>query len=278
MNPVFSIIIPCYNHGRYLQGAIDSVETAGIPYEIIIVNDGSEAEETLAILADFERKGLKIIHQKNAGPGAARNNGIKAARGKYIVPLDADDRLTSEYIPAANNILENNEHIHVVYADYQQHGEVTGRYHFEQFSLQELLLYNNIGACAIFRKAVWETVGGYDETLRKGLSWEDWDFWLNIAYHGYKFKHIDIIGYNYLHAANSRERQFLSDKTKVNSIISYFEEKYKGFYNPRAIHTSLLNQIKKNRTGMLMKILLASFFPKYYNKAVAQGKIRKYII
>lgn len=279
MPVVVSFIIPCFNHGKYLGRCLRSIEALKtISYEILIINDGSTDENTQAILKKLTNDGYNVIQQVNAGPGAARNNGISKASGKYIVSLDADDMIRPEYVIRACDILDQYDDVCAVYANYQQFGGKDTIIRYESYSVQKLMLSNTVGSCVIFRKVAWQRVGGYDETLRQELGWEDWDLWLNFAYHGFRFYHLNIVGYDYQYHEHSRERMFLSDKKKVNKIISRFEEKYKGFYAPGAIHDSLLHQIKNHPPGMFLKIFIAVFFPSYYKKLVEKGRIRKYII
>src|SRR6185437_5911128 len=115
MQPFFSIIIPCYNHGAFLRRAIASIEKIqGISYEIIIVDDGSGDSNTIRELELLKSEGYIVIQQNNSGPSAARNNGIRSANGKYIVPLDADDILRSEYVTKAKEVFESNPQISIV--------------------------------------------------------------------------------------------------------------------------------------------------------------------
>jgi glycosyltransferase involved in cell wall biosynthesis len=92
MYPVISIIIPCYNQGQYILDAISSVEQYpdNSVYEIIIINDGSTDEISITVLKSLEEKGYHVLNQNNQGLSMARNNGIAIAKGKYILPLDAD--------------------------------------------------------------------------------------------------------------------------------------------------------------------------------------------
>jgi glycosyltransferase involved in cell wall biosynthesis len=86
-----SVIIPCYNGGRYLAEAIESARSQDLPpTEIIVVDDGS-TDDSAAIAASF--RDVILVRQDNAGVSAARNAGIAKARGEFIVLLDADDRL-----------------------------------------------------------------------------------------------------------------------------------------------------------------------------------------
>jgi glycosyltransferase involved in cell wall biosynthesis len=90
--PLTSIVIPCFNHARFLSDAIESArtQTADAPIEVIVVNDGS-TDATSRIARQFS--GVRLIEQRNRGLSAARNAGLAAAQGTYIVFLDADDRL-----------------------------------------------------------------------------------------------------------------------------------------------------------------------------------------
>lgn len=95
-----SFIIPAYNAEKYIGQCVASIlnQTCG-NYEVIIINDGSN-DRTLSMLREFEKKDHRIcvIDQKNEGVSGARNNGIDAATGDYIVFVDADDYLAPDYL------------------------------------------------------------------------------------------------------------------------------------------------------------------------------------
>ncbi len=89
----FSIIVPVYNVEKYLKECLTSlVNQTYKNYEVIIVNDGS-TDNSRAIINDFNTKKFSVIEQKNQGLSSARNNGIKKAKGDYILFLDSDDYL-----------------------------------------------------------------------------------------------------------------------------------------------------------------------------------------
>lgn len=93
---ILSIIIPTYNAERYIERAIRSVSSfKGFYYEILCVNDGS-TDNSLQVILNLQKElsNLKVISQINMGLSGARNTGIKNAKGKYIIFLDADDWLT----------------------------------------------------------------------------------------------------------------------------------------------------------------------------------------
>ena len=157
-----SIIIPCYNDGLVLTEAVDSV----LPYanktaEIIIVNDGSVDSFTLEVLERYANQGINILSQPNSGLAQARNNGIKLASGEYILPLDADNKIKPGYIEKSIKLLDTNQ-CDIVYAKPLFIGDNIKERKFttHKFEGNRLLVYNYIDACAVYRKSVWEAIGG----------------------------------------------------------------------------------------------------------------------
>jgi glycosyltransferase involved in cell wall biosynthesis len=193
-----SIVIPCYNHGAMLREALASVEEVrnGNVVEVIIVDDGSSDPETTRILNEVVEAGHCVVPQPNRGVSAARNAGIRLAKGEFILPLDSDNRLREIYLNEGVSLLKSNPGIGVIYADAEYFGERSGRWYVSNFNLLSLTRMNFIDACALYRKKLWEEVGGYDEHMfLMGL--EDWDFWLRVALHGGSFVHLPEIGFDY---------------------------------------------------------------------------------
>src|SRR3712207_2443148 len=88
---LFSVVIPVYNRAALVGATLDSVlgqEFEG-EFEVVVVDDGS-TDETPAVLARYGER-VRVLRQENAGPGAARNLGIRTARGEYVAFLDSDD-------------------------------------------------------------------------------------------------------------------------------------------------------------------------------------------
>ena len=89
--PLISIIIPCYNDAKYIEQSVNSaLNQTYSNKEVIVVDDGSNVE-TKQILKKLEPKLIKLITQENKGQSTARNVGINAAKGEYILTLDSDD-------------------------------------------------------------------------------------------------------------------------------------------------------------------------------------------
>ena len=193
-----SIVIPCFNHGTMLREALASLEEVRNEnlLEVIIVDDGSSEAETIRILKEVAEAGYKVVSQPNGGLGAARNTGIRGAKGEFILPLDSDNRLRRVYLEQGVSLLKQNPNLGVIYADAEYFGEKTGRWQVQEFDLLSLIRMNFIDACALYRKALWEGVGGYDEQM-PWMGLEDWDFWLRVAWHGGTFFHIPAVGFDY---------------------------------------------------------------------------------
>lgn len=210
--PPVSVVIPCYNHGPYLIEAIASVEECPRElYELIIVNDGSTDSHTINLIIDLEQQGYHVINQPNMGLGFARNTGISRARGRYVLPLDADNMIVAEYLTSAIPILDTNPSIAVVYGRPKFFGSSAAAERFSvlPFDLPLLMLRNYIDACAVIRKTAWEECGGYDSQM-PSMGLEDWDLWLSLAERGWQFHFEDKFLYRY----RLREDSMIAQATK----------------------------------------------------------------
>lgn len=199
-----SIVIPCYNQGGTLREALASVEQVRNEnvIDVIIVDNGSSEAETTKILDELVKTGHCVVSQPHRGLGAARNAGIRLAKGEFILPLDSDDRLRDVYLNEGVSLLRRNASVGVIYSDAEYFGERSGRWQRPEFDLLSLIQGNFIDACALFRKKLWEEVGEYDERM-PWMGWEDWDFWLRAAYYGASFVHLPGVGFDYRVRSNS---------------------------------------------------------------------------
>lgn len=278
MAPIVSIVIPCYNHGEYIDDAIRSVEQLEQKdlYEIIIVNDGSKDAFTNEHLTKLSEH-YHIIDQPNGGLAAARNMGISKAKGKYILPLDADNMIRPEYVLKGIAVMENNPDISVVYGDALLFGEATGVRKSLPFNLQRLMLANTIDACAIYRKEIWIANNGYDGNMRSFQGYEDWEFWLNASFKGYKFHYIEEVLYDYRVLKTSMINRLNSEKKKNDMVIDYIAAKHAYYMGPQFIDEYFLSKAKKSLLGFCGKVVLKTAFPKLFSSFVQRGKLRKYL-
>jgi len=272
MNPRISIIIPCYNHGQYVREAISSVEkcTDKNLYEMIIVNDGSTDSFTLEEMGRLANDGYYVINQVNQGLGRTRNNGIKAAKGEYILPLDSDNRVRPEYIYESIKILDAHPEIAMVYGDAEFFGDKSKRHVVGEFNLQNMMVENQIDACAVYRKSVWEAVGGYDEKMPI-MGYEDWDMWMNMTFKNYKFHYVPEILFDYRVLGNSMLRSIsVSNKKK---LFKYMDEKYKGYLNMDHMNQELMKLCGRNKK-VALKLVAVLYFPKLVDFLVKRNIIK----
>ncbi len=180
-NPLVSIIIPCYNQGKYLQEAVNSVlDSTYKNIEIIVINDGSYLD--VDFLKSFSALKTRIIHQENQGVINSKNKGILEAKGKYILSLDADDKIHCEFIEKAVKVFENNNNIGMVYCDAEFFGNKTRRWKLEEYKFPNILHKNVIFNSALFKKTDWEKIGGYKAEMELGC--EDWELWISFIENG----------------------------------------------------------------------------------------------
>lgn len=262
-----SVVIPCYNSGHYLLEAIASVKQypKHSICEIIIVNDGSDNQETISVLASLQSKGYKVYHQDNKGPAGARNTGVRQANGTYVLLLDSDNRIRPEYISTGIRILDENPEDGVVYGNPCFFGEL-GEERFgkaEPFDMTRLIVDNYIANCSVIRKSVLDEVGLLDERLRYAM---DYELWLRIsANRKHRFKHTNQnLAYYRVHGASKTGseggmKKFYPEWQKVRDTylheasffqkLQYYTDWYSHFYWWRSVQL-----FKKKRRGLKARL------------------------
>lgn len=222
-----SVIIPCYNHGDYIEEAIKSVENniGNYLYELIIVDDGSTNELTVSVLDNLIRRGYNVIRQNNQGLAAARNNAIAASSGEYIIPLDSDNKIHKNYLVEAVELLDNNEDIDIIYGKPMFFGDEQGIREIGAFDFTRLIEGNFIDACAIFRRNVWKKVNGFDGTM-PAMGNEDWEFWIHSFLQGCKFLYLDKLCFYYRVLPNSMSVSTTRPSFELNKAFIYKKHNY----------------------------------------------------
>lgn len=211
INPVITVVIPCYNDGVFIDEAVDSVLCQTFQdFEIIIINDGSTDEFTNELLKTYSKPKTKVFTIANQGPSVARNIAIEKAKGRYILPLDADDRIFPKYLEKAFKIIEANSSLGIVYCEAELIGAQTGKWLLAEYSLPTMLKGNCIFASALFKRTSWEKVGGYKKEMKIAL--EDYEFWLSLIEIGEGVYRIPEVLFQYRKHARSR-RNLISHKT-----------------------------------------------------------------
>jgi glycosyltransferase involved in cell wall biosynthesis len=219
--PLVSIVIPCFNAGKLLQETLDSVlPLLGKEVEVVVVNDGSTDPITLEILQRHANS-FCVLNTENKGLSAARNAGIRQAKGKFIFPLDADDLMHPAFISAACTVLEQNPNVDVVAGDYEKFGAEIGKVVCRWDSRRQWYV-NGITASSMFRKSMWEELGGYDEQMKEG--YEDWEFWLAALAAKKRFEKLDLLAFYYRIRPNSMVRSMSMQLHE--RLLAYMHQKH----------------------------------------------------
>jgi glycosyltransferase involved in cell wall biosynthesis len=243
-----SIIVPCYNQAQYLNEALESLLNQTYEnWECIIVNDGStdDTEEIAKQWTEIDSR-FKYVVQDNRGLSSARNLGISQAKGEFILPLDADDKIMKNYTTGAIEAFENDFSLKIVYCKAEKFGEETGNWILPSFSLATLARENMIFCTAFFKKSDWVLVGGYDVNMIYGL--EDWELWISILKGGGGVKCLEEIYFLYRTKPDSMIKR-LDDK-KRKEVFEYLSIKHVDFFVNQFgsfLHiNSLTNKVKKD--------------------------------
>jgi glycosyltransferase involved in cell wall biosynthesis len=223
-----SVVVPCYNQGAYLNDCVHSILNQSYTYlECIIVDDGStDNSRSIIERLVFDNHQVKAIYQSNKGVASARNEGIKKAKAKFILPLDADDKLSSNYLSKCIEEFEAESDLSLVYGAIEKFGEINNSIQNVPYSFKKLLSQNMIHCSAVFHKKSWEAVGGYDESMILGL--EDWEFWINILNNKSKVAFVGESTLYYRIKKSSRNRSF--SKVDRDKIAQYISEKHRVKY------------------------------------------------
>lgn len=215
-----SVVITNYNYEKYVGQAITSGLAANA-HEVIVVDDGSTdgSEATIQEYTEANPGRVSLVLQKNQGVAAARNNGIKAASGDYIVCLDADDWLEPQYVETLFKALEADRSLGIAYTGLRMHFEsgeisVSGwppkfEGWFEKMAKPGVPPPNAIPCAAMFRRDMWERAGGYRQEFAPG---EDVEFWLRGLSTGFNARKVTdepLFNYRLHRDSASRTRQYI---------------------------------------------------------------------
>jgi len=220
-----SVVVSCYNYGKYLSGCLDSILCQTYQnFEILVVNDGSTDNTEEIIKPYLKNNKVKYYKQNNSGQTVTKNNGIKYSTGEYIAFLDADDIWDKTKLEKQVGLFSEKE-TGVVYSRmnfideegkpvnssddnkylFPKSGNVTSKLFFDNF-----IPFSS----SIVRRECFEKCGCFDESLKMGI---DWDLWLRFSV-DYRFSYVDEplliyrVGHSGQMSKNLEERQRCSDR------------------------------------------------------------------
>ena len=255
MNPLVSIIVPCYKQAHFLNESLQSVlDQTYVDWECIIVNDGSP-DNTESIAQQWCEKDNRFtyLYKENGGLPSARNEGVKSSKGEFIVALDSDDILHSDFLTQLVPELKSNDNLGIVscyrYFFSKNKSNIIKEYKASGSTYRDLMFENKLMPSSLYRKKCWEEVGGYDESMIKGF--EDWEFWINITKRGWEFKFVEEFLFYYRKAKKSMLVDTLKNHSEAN--MEYIFKKHKELYITNFNNTAevLFYYIKTHRVGKM---------------------------
>jgi glycosyltransferase involved in cell wall biosynthesis len=283
--PLVSVIVPCYNHAKYLAEALRSVGTPDALTEIVVVDDGS-IDATPEVIATLDTPNpLRSFRQRHAGLVAARNRGLRESRGQYVVFLDADDRLSAGAIDLG-------------VAKLQEHSDcafVFGRCHMMDRDgipldtatpprilrdhYRELLRrkYIWMPAMVMFRRRALDRVGGFNPAFSVAA---DYEMYLHLARHYPVHDHAQMVAYYRQHEASpsGRTARMLGETLAVmrsqlpflegdTASLAALEEGWRGwqaFYGRHlAIEVRMAMRSQRWAEAAVKAAVLAWYHPRY---------------
>lgn len=244
IQPKVSIVIPCYNDAAYIEQAVLSALNQTYPnIEVIVVDDGSNTE-TKAVLNKLEPKITQLITQDNKGQSAARNEGIKVAKGDFIFVMDSDDFIAPSLCEEAVAVFTSDISLKIVscQATLLYSDQKTEIYIPKGGDISAFMYQNCALGTSMFKKEDWQRINGYDETMRSGF--EDWEFFIRLLKSGGTTFVIEKPLYTY------RKRE-ASTTTRANMVrydlLHYIYIKHSDLYqaNFESFMAFLLNKMKQ---------------------------------
>jgi glycosyltransferase involved in cell wall biosynthesis len=222
--PVVSVVIPCFNHGHLLGEALESIGAPARDTEIIVVDDGS-TDDTTRVAKHFAATSPILVHclrQDNQGVAAARNRGLAESRGRYVVFLDADDRLAPGAIDAGAGAIDDRPECFFVFGRCRTMSAagailptpVQPRITHDHY--RELLRRNFITTPAVvmFRREALELAGGFTTAVHSSA---DYELYLHVARHHPVCDHGQLVAFHRKHIAapSGSASQMLKDTLAV---------------------------------------------------------------
>lgn len=177
-----TVVLPCFNLGRFLPDALESVRQSRFDaWTALVVDDGSTDEATRALLADLESRNdpqVRVLRQRNGGLASARNAGAGAATTEFVTFLDADDRLGPDFLARSIALLERFPNVDIAASWVQFFGEDTGIWRGWNLELPYLLLHNLMVPICTVRRQPFLHHGLNRPAMEYGL--EDLDGWISM--------------------------------------------------------------------------------------------------
>ena len=250
-----SVVIPCYNNGRYLDETLKRVLSQTYQaFEIILVDDGSTDAFTIDFLSMINHPKISVFTREHEGVSSARNFAINHANGRYILPLDADDLISVDYLELAVKALNDNDPVKLVTCNVDYFGYRKGRILTPAYSLAKLLAKNLFVVSSMFRRSDFMLTSGFNPNMKEGF--EDWDFWITLLKTGGEVYKLEKTCFLYRIHKQSRNNQLkgTSFSRLRAQVYENHKETYQSYYfDPtEAFEYELIHNSMEFKVGSLL--------------------------
>lgn len=221
-------VVACFNYGRYVGEAVQSLlsQEGGAP-RVIVVDDGSTEPDTHAAL-DALPPEVEVVRQDNRGVCAARNAGLERVDTRFALVLDADDRLAPGALAAMRGPLEADASLGFAYGTMRFFGDWEGLLRFPPYDPYRLLYRHTIGLSALMRRELVEQTGGFDPAFEH---FEDWELWVHALAHGWRGRQVDAVTLEYRRHGQTK---LTADRARYRRAFRLLRVKHAGLYADRA--------------------------------------------
>lgn len=255
MSARVAVLVPCRDDGGLVADAVHSV-VEDEPVEILVVDDASSDETTLASLDALESEGVRVLRlPRQVGVAAARTIALRETRAPYVFPLDADDLLVPGALAAMADRLDEDPGAAACFGEYEEFGTQAGvRSVPHEIDPYRVALSNEWGA-PMLRRSVLEEIDGWLPAGEDALAfpYEDWHVWMSLAERGARGVHMGAGFVTY--------RRRIAPRRRLSSDRRRHREAYATL---RRVHPELFRSLRDHRRRSqlrpVQKLLLAAAY------------------
>lgn len=216
-----TVVVPCFNYGRFVRCAVQSALCqVGADVQVVVVNDGSTDGRSARECDRCAGARVRVIHQDNSGPPAARNRGAAGAQGEFLVFLDADDWIEPDFVRLLASELRSQDragrtdvsHVYSQQRMVQKSGSTV--WEVPEWDSLTMMVANLHPVTALVKRERFEAVGGFSPEMRGG--YEDWDLWLKFVERGWRGVRVRQPLFVYRrHSPNTHNRRAVSNHEEL---------------------------------------------------------------
>ena len=263
---MFSVIITCYNEGQELRRAVESIRRQTYEdYEIIVVKDYSDHQETLAVCHELEREGVQVLYaESNVGVSITRNIGIEAAKGDIIYTVDGDDELPNDALEVIEKTFAKYPDADVVFGNYER---IEGESHkivdcsklVDDDNTLRIAKFFSCGVLPVGQNATRKvTAIQYPSAVRYSFGCQDYEMQLRMLEGGVKFVYTPNVVYTWYRKPTGVN----SSKRNAESLDECMYE-HRAYVAPYIGKRYLLGLLKQHNNQQEYRQYFRQFAPRW---------------